>query len=65
MADMNPAELESFGPAKERVLFKQTDVSDWDQQKALFKAAFEWGGRIDFLAANAGEHQKTDSTCGS
>ncbi|KIV77299.1 hypothetical protein PV11_09106 [Exophiala sideris] len=35
-------------------LFVKTDVTDWDAQAALFKRAYEWGGRIDFLAANAG-----------
>jgi 15-hydroxyprostaglandin dehydrogenase (NAD) len=36
-------------------MFQQTDVSDWDSQVELFRKAREWGGgRIDFLAANAG-----------
>lgn len=36
------------------VLFRQTDVSDWDQLAALFAAAWATWGRIDFHAANAG-----------
>lgn len=55
MADVNPSDISSFGTAKDRVLFQKTDVSIWDQQKALFRAAYEFGGRIDFLAANAGK----------
>jgi len=51
MADLNPPDLES---AEARALFQRTDVSDWDSMKALFKAAWDWGGRIDFHAANAG-----------
>jgi 15-hydroxyprostaglandin dehydrogenase (NAD) len=47
------ADLEKeFGSS---AMFQQTDVSDWDSQVVLFKKAREWGGgRIDFLAANAG-----------
>jgi len=60
MADIN---LEK-GQELERELgrnasFRQVDVCDWDQQAALFKHAFQWGGdRIDFLAANAGIDDK-------
>lgn len=36
------------------VLFYKTDVSSYDQQLALFSRAYDWGGRIDFLAVNAG-----------
>lgn len=35
-------------------LFKSVDVSIYEQQAALFSSAFQWGGRLDFLAANAG-----------
>lgn len=37
------------------VLFHQTDISSWESQVSLFQAAITWsGGRISFLAANAG-----------
>jgi 15-hydroxyprostaglandin dehydrogenase (NAD) len=39
-------------------LFVHCDVSDWDSNAALFKKAFEWGGRIDFFAANAGVEER-------
>ncbi|KAH9204668.1 hypothetical protein DL95DRAFT_230819, partial [Leptodontidium sp. 2 PMI_412] len=40
-------------------LFVECNVSDWDSQASMFKQAFEWGGgRIDFLAANAGVPDK-------
>lgn len=35
-------------------IFIRTDVSSWDDQAALFKAAWDKWGRIDFHAANAG-----------
>ncbi|EXJ57749.1 uncharacterized protein A1O5_12539 [Cladophialophora psammophila CBS 110553] len=35
-------------------LFVKADVTDWDAHAELFKKAYEWAGRIDFLAANAG-----------
>lgn len=54
VADLNPPNLESLGSSADNVLFHKTDVGSWEHQEALFKATFEWGGRIDFLAANAG-----------
>lgn len=39
-------------------LFVHCDVSDWDSNAAMFKKAYEWGGRIDFYAANAGIEEK-------
>ena len=54
-------------PHRDRTLFVRTDVSSWDDNVALFDKASAWpmstassqergtaGGRIDFLAANAG-----------
>ncbi|QKX53807.1 uncharacterized protein TRUGW13939_00887 [Talaromyces rugulosus] len=39
----------------QKVLFYTTDVSSYEQQAKLFKAAFDWGeNRLDFFAANAG-----------
>lgn len=55
LADVNAkkgAELEKeFGSS---AIFVKTDVSSWDSQAALFKAAYAWGGKIDTLFANAG-----------
>lgn len=43
---------DSLGP---NALFVPADVSIFSQQRVVFEKAFEWGGgRIDFLAANAG-----------
>lgn len=55
IADMNEANGESV--SKELgsdTLFHRTDVSVYADQLALFKRAFEWGGSVDFFAANAG-----------
>jgi 15-hydroxyprostaglandin dehydrogenase (NAD) len=61
MADMNAtageAKASSLGP---NARFHQTDVSSWDDQAALFKAAWDWSGRLDFFAANAGIDDKED-----
>ena len=36
-------------------LFRKVDICDYNQQATFFRDVFEWGGgRIDFLAANAG-----------
>lgn len=40
------------------VLGIQCDVSNWESSAAAFKQAFEWAGRIDFFAANAGVAEK-------
>jgi len=61
MADVNDTRGQEL--AKEsgsNVIFQKTDVSVWEEQAALFKRGFEWGGRIDFLAANAGIADKDD-----
>ncbi|KAH6662484.1 hypothetical protein B0J14DRAFT_707596 [Halenospora varia] len=39
-------------------LFVRCDVSDWDSNAAMFKKAYQWGGRIDFFAANAGVEER-------
>lgn len=55
MADVNPPRDDSIDPRyADHFAFQKTDVSSWDQQAALFKRAFTWGNRLDFLAANAG-----------
>ena len=46
---------EELGPD---ALFLHCDVSDWDSSAAMFKKAYEWGGRIDFFAANAGIEER-------
>lgn len=56
IADINEANgkatAESLGP---NASFVRTDVTDFDQQVAMFKHAFAFGGnRLDFFAANAG-----------
>jgi 15-hydroxyprostaglandin dehydrogenase (NAD) len=40
------------------VLGLPCDVSSWESSAAAFKKVFEWAGRIDFLAANAGVAEK-------
>jgi 15-hydroxyprostaglandin dehydrogenase (NAD) len=42
---------EELGPSTH---FICCDVSNWESSAAMFKSAYEWGGRIDFFAANAG-----------
>lgn len=56
MADVNAQEGKRLSSELgEDTIFKQTDVSSYEQQAALFSEVFEWGGnRLDFLAANAG-----------
>lgn len=41
-----------------RHLFVKTDVTKWADQVDVFNRAFEWSGRIDFLANNAGIDDK-------
>lgn len=55
MADLNePKEkLDS-------TIFIKTDISSWDQQAAMFKQAYEWQGRLDFFAGNAGIDDRDD-----
>ncbi|EOD46630.1 putative 15-hydroxyprostaglandin dehydrogenase (nad(+)) protein [Neofusicoccum parvum UCRNP2] len=56
MADVNAKEGERLASELgDDALFHQADVSVYAQQAALFQKAFAWGGgRLDFLAANAG-----------
>lgn len=60
MADVRADAWPAIQPTVDanRVLFKVCDVSSWDDNAALFKAAYEWEGqgshRIDYFAANAG-----------
>lgn len=56
MADINQSrghhESSLLGPA---VMFRQLDIADYYAQARFFKDVFNWaGGRLDFLAANAG-----------
>lgn len=56
MADMNASQGERLSEELgDDTLFMRVDVSSWEDQAALFKKAFAWGGnRLDFFAANAG-----------
>lgn len=54
-ADINPPK-ESVDGAR----FVKCDVSSWDQQAALFQQAYEWTGRLDFCALNAGIDDRDD-----
>jgi len=56
MADFNaPEGTKQSAELGEDTLFIHTDVASYADQAALFKAAFEWGGRrLDVLFANAG-----------
>lgn len=38
----------------DNTIFVKTDVANYESTAAMFMQAFEWGGRIDFFAANAG-----------
>lgn len=55
MADLNPPK-EEF----KNTLFVKTDISSWDQQAAMFQQAYEWHGRLDFVALNAGMDDRDD-----
>lgn len=55
MADINPPK-EELSNTK----FVKTDVSSWDQQANTFKQAFDWHGRLDFAALNAGIDDRDD-----
>lgn len=56
MADVNVKEGERIASELgEDALFNKADVSVYAEQAGLFQKAFNWGGgRLDFLAANAG-----------
>ena len=55
MADIN-APQEILNNTK----FIKCDVSSWDQQAGLFQQAYEWQGRLDFCALNAGIDDRDD-----
>lgn len=55
LADVNEdrgvAAAEELG---QDAIFLQVDVSDWNDNVRLFRRTWEWSGRLDFLAINAG-----------
>lgn len=55
MVDINPPK-ESL----DNTLFVSCDVASWDQQASAFQKAFEWQGRMDFVALNAGIDDRDD-----
>ena len=55
MGDLNAPKEKLDG-----TLFIKADISSWDQQAALFQQAYEWQGRLDFFAANAGMDDRDD-----
>lgn len=55
MADMNKAKEDL-----DNTLVVQTDISSWDQQASMFRQAYEWRGRLDFCALNAGIDDRDD-----
>ena len=55
MADINPPK-ENLDNTK----FIKCDVSSWDDQAAMFQQAYEWQGRLDFCALNAGIDDRDD-----
>jgi 15-hydroxyprostaglandin dehydrogenase (NAD) len=55
MADINPPKEELQGTK-----FIKCDVSSWDEQATLFQQAYEWQGRLDFCALNAGIDDRDD-----
>ncbi|KAK5204219.1 hypothetical protein LTR99_011127 [Exophiala xenobiotica] len=57
VADVRPEQYRKIEPTlnPERHIFVHADVGSWESQAQLYKRAFEWsGGRLDFLASNAG-----------
>lgn len=55
IADLNPPKEQLEGTK-----FVKTDISSWDQQASLFQQAYEWHGRLDFCALNAGMDDRDD-----
>ena len=55
MADINPPKEELEG-----TMYVKCDVSSWDQQASLFQKGYEWQGRLDFCALNAGIDDRDD-----
>ncbi|OAL38896.1 hypothetical protein AYO20_01647 [Fonsecaea nubica] len=49
VADINPPK-ESLPES----LFVKTDITSWQDQADMFKQAYAWSGRLDFVALNAG-----------
>lgn len=56
VADLNPP-TETLD---ENTLFIKTDISSWDQQAEMFRKAYDWGKRLDFVALNAGVIDRDD-----
>lgn len=68
LADIRTEVYDAIKPTldADRHLFVNTDVGSWNDQAALFRAAFRWSdGKIDFFAANAGAIAHDHITRGS
>jgi len=48
-----------------KVTFSKTDVTSWDDQKALFDAAIKAHGKVDHAFANAGKQDSKTQTTGN
>lgn len=46
--------------AKERVIYRRCDITDWASLRTLFSAGIEAFGRLDLVAANAGINEFGD-----
>ena len=55
MGDINPP-----NETLEGTKFVKCDVSSWDDQASIFQQAYEWQGRLDFCALNAGIDDRDD-----
>lgn len=55
MLDLNPPKEELSN-----TLFIKTNIASWEQQAAAFKRIYEWNGRLDFAALNAGIDDRDD-----
>ena len=55
MGDLNAPKAKLEG-----TLYVKCDVTSWDDQAAMFKQAYEWQGRLDFAALNAGIDDRDD-----
>lgn len=55
MVDINPPK-----ETLDHTLYVSCDVSSWDQQASTFQKAYEWQGRLDFAALNAGIDDRDD-----
>lgn len=56
IADLNPPKE----PIGDDTLFLKTDIGSWDQQADMFRRAYDWYKRIDFVALNAGIDDRDD-----